>query len=278
MYRLALVAAGLGILTACGDPFEPSGVIVEDKRPTESIDSIVNRTSMFIDVFGFEGRSGVVVRCDENLNKYIKTDRRNGLLEIQLSNPNVVLPDECQIAVDAQLLRSFTQEGSGDVILHKELIMLENVKHRGSGVINVRRIADVNEFELESEGSGDVVVGEGAPYRMNVSLDGSGDVEFSNLMSTSIQIETAGSGDVFASDQFDIEEIEVYSTGSGAVDTSLVVARRALVNEASGSGNIEVYAASRVKVDLSGSSVVEVYGQPQEREVEISGSGEVIYR
>jgi hypothetical protein len=71
--------------------------------------------------------------------------------------------------------------------------------------------------------------------------------------------------------------VEADISGSGEVYARRLDAQRAVVR-VSGSGEVEVTAKESVKINISGSGDVSVWGDPEDRDRSVSGSGEIHYR
>jgi DUF4097 and DUF4098 domain-containing protein YvlB len=126
---------------------------------------------------------------------------------------------------------------------------------------------------LQSSGSGDVKV-TGQYLQVVAAVNGSGEMDINSGTSDKVSITASGSGDVSAIAK--AAAVTVVHTGSGDLDAQRLIAQKAQV-ECHGSGNVKVYASQSVHLNQTGSGDVEIYGNPNTREVSRSGSGEVTY-
>ncbi len=123
-------------------------------------------------------------------------------------------------------------------------------------------------------GSGDVAIEGIHTTLLAIGTTGSGNGGVSDLRADELELGTSGSGSVAllgAAPIFDLA-----STGSGDVYTRELVCEDVDASN-TGSGLLEVHAAVSLSADLFGSGDVHVWGDPDERDVSVSGSGELIY-
>ncbi len=148
--------------------------------------------------------------------------------------------------------------------------------------------------ELNIRGSGDSTVNGFAGDRLDVKLYGSGNVKF-NGRYKEVAASVLGSGDMEmnggSSDKVNVElmgsgqmtvvgstrEFKVDQTGSGDLDAEHLAAEVTEVN-LRGSGTSVVQAQKSADVTVRGSGDVSVIGNPSERAVNKTGSGDVTFR
>jgi hypothetical protein len=112
--------------------------------------------------------------------------------------------------------------------------------------------------------------------RLEIEVSGSGDVALRGLAAQRLEVEVTGSGRVQLQGEVGgTAEIEV--TGSGDAELRRARARR-VVAEVTGSGRVVAHAREAAVVEVTGSGDVVIYGDPQRREVEETGSGQVRFR
>jgi hypothetical protein len=112
------------------------------------------------------------------------------------------------------------------------------------------------------------------PPLSSFRVSGSGFIHAAGLSGKSLRVKVSGSGSVVATGQLASARVDV--SGSGDVDLSGLKAIELDVR-VSGSGNVQAHASQAVRVDVSGSGRVRVAGSPSQRDVERSGSGEVLF-
>lgn len=180
-----------------------------------------------------------------------------------------------------------TQEGSvlhigtkGMLFHHRQplqvelvLPVLEELEVHGSGDSSVNGFSG-ERFKLSLQGSGNVKFN-GRFKHVEGSLAGSGDLNLNGGNSDSVTLELVGSGAITASGS--AATLEASLTGSGDLDAEhLATDKTAVVLK--GSGSATVFTKLEADLTLGGSGDVQVYGQPEQRRVTRSGSGEVKWR
>ena len=144
-------------------------------------------------------------------------------------------------------------------------------------------LVDLVEFEvrgktlkISTEGSfrtrKDVRIDITVPEITSLSLTGSGDIVVSGLKGEFFEFSLAGSGDMTA--EGEVEVLEVSLSGSGDIDTRDLMANEVEV-ELSGSGDIKVYARESFDGSVSGSGDIAFYGDPEQVDRRVSGSGSI---
>jgi len=120
-----------------------------------------------------------------------------------------------------------------------------------------------------------IKINAGGPSLAVLRVSGSGLIDAVGLYGKSLRVKVSGSGRVFATGQVAAARVDV--SGSGDVDLSGLKAVELDVN-VSGSGSVHAHASEAARVDVSGSGTVRVAGHPPQREVDRSGSGQVLFR
>lgn len=168
----------------------------------------------------------------------------------------------------------------GMVLRHREplvidltLPVLNAVRIDGSGDSSINGFSG-DEVEVQLNGSGSVRFN-GRFRNARVNLSGSGDLDVNGGAAMDrVETRLMGSGRITVVGT--ARELDASTTGSGHLDAEHLRADDVTVSQA-GSGDSAVQARSKVKVSLSGSGDVEVYGNPAERSISRAGSGSVSY-
>lgn len=190
--------------------------------------------------FSMEGRDEdlakiiVVVKGDTLI---IKKEKRSGRMK------------KVMITIDLEELTQFIINGSSD-----------------AKIANI----DTKSFELGINGSGDVGFN-GNNDELSVQINGSGDVVSKNFNSKSLSAEINGSGDIALAGK--CEDLNLSINGSGDFSGRKLTCATVKAS-ISGSGDATVYASSSVHVRTSGSSDVDVYGNPKSIKNKSSGSSD----
>ena len=315
-FALPLSFAALSMLGACSIPVRGSGVLAEDGFQINRFDEVDLADNISLRVSA-GAADEATLRCDDNLIDRINVDVDGGVLELRYQPGVFGLPrTRCELEVHRLDIRAIDVSGSAEVVAPGELPALRAVDVSGSGSVRVGQGSwtlgeDAAGSLLDSEGSG-LVDGEGeAPAEpvdpsslldgvdvathLRVDVSGSGEVSIAGARGQSVDVDVSGSGDVDVS-KVDVEDaganisgsgsvrfggaaarVEADISGSGEVYARRLDAQRAVVR-VSGSGEVEVTAKESVKINISGSGDVSVWGDPEDRDRSVSGSGEIHYR
>jgi hypothetical protein len=209
----------------------------------------------------------------------------NGPIELTMRQgavPSLVVRGERRLLgnVETVLEGDTLRIGPRGILLHYRqplqvtlvLPALERLHVNGSGD------AEVNGFtgervDVRLNGSGNVKFN-GRFKEVIAGLGGSGDMEMNGGAADSVAVSLVGSGTltvVGSCQRFNAEQ-----TGSGDLDAEHLQAETAMM-ELNGSGAAAVQATRRVEIRLHGSGSVNVHGQPAERIVHKTGSGDVSF-
>lgn len=130
---------------------------------------------------------------------------------------------------------------------------------------------DLNRIEID--GSGDITAL--TPFQaeeLELIIDGSGDLEM-NVSAEELTLLIDGSGNMKLDGYADILDVEI--DGSGDVKAIGLEAKE-LILDSNGSGDVDVSVKDRIKADIQGSGSLRYAGDPEDRELDLSGSGEVL--
>jgi hypothetical protein len=136
--------------------------------------------------------------------------------------------------------------------------------------VSSRRLRIGVSRSIQSEGSLRVEVQ--SPSLSELEVEGSGNVELIGVDTPSLRIAVGGSGNVRGEGR--TGALEAYADGSGNLDLARLHAEEASIR-ISGAADAKVYAARRLKVDISGAGNVVYYGRPAQVLTDISGAGDV---
>lgn len=105
-----------------------------------------------------------------------------------------------------------------------------------------------------------------------VKLSGSGDIVVNDLDNDFFEYVLSGSGNLTADGK--VNDLELSISGSGDIDTRDLIAEDVYV-KISGSGDIKVHAKKSFDGRVSGSGDIYYYGDPEQINTKISGSGSI---
>ncbi|MBD8531847.1 MULTISPECIES: GIN domain-containing protein [unclassified Massilia] len=165
----------------------------------------------------------------------------------------------------------------GIVLRHRQPIeveltlpALDRVGVDGSGDTRVNGFSG-EAIEVELNGSGSVDFN-GRYRQARAVVHGSGELTLDAGNGDSVAAELTGSGTISLAGA--ARSFEAASNGSGTLDAQRLRADTVNVRQ-TGSGNASVTASATVAVAVSGSGDVDVYGDPAQRSVSRTGSGDV---
>jgi hypothetical protein len=147
---------------------------------------------------------------------------------------------------------------------------LERVGVDGSGDTRINGFSGAR-IELELNGSGSVDFN-GRYRQAKAAVHGSGDLTLDAGNGDSVEAELTGSGTIILAGA--ARSFQASSNGSGTLDAQRLRADDVKVRQ-TGSGDTSVTAHATVAVAVSGSGDVAVYGNPPQRSISRTGSGDV---
>lgn len=301
-------------LAGCGVPVWGSGVSAERRLQLDPVRALELQGN--IDARVTPGEAGTAtLRCDDNLIDHIRVEVDEGELDLRFSPGVMGIPaTRCALELHEPGLRRIEVSGSAAFVAAGPLPALTEVEVSGSGSVTVGRDGwSVGAAEEEApaeeegaEGSGGLVSGgedgglveepaaaeaeeaEGEALvsdwtdrlpdpadELFVEVSGSGEVFVGAVAAGLVDVEISGSGEVGLNGLSD--ELVAEVSGSGEVAARALTAAR-LDAEVSGSGGVRATATARAHVEISGSGEVDVWGDPDQRSKDVSGSGEVRWR
>ncbi|HZX25935.1 MAG TPA: head GIN domain-containing protein [Telluria sp.] len=229
-----------------------------------------------------EGR--VIVSDTRAIDKSVRSVDLNGPIVLTLrqgSTPSLVVKGEKRLLgnIDTTVEGENIHIGVSGMLLHHRqpirveltLPALENLALNGSSSASVNGFAGEH-VQLMLRGSGSIKFN--CRYKeVLASLHGSGDMDISSgIVADRIIAEVAGTGTVTLAGT--AKEMHVDQTGSGTLDAQHLEADRVSVDQ-KGSGHASVHARETAVLAVRGSGEIDVYGEPRERTITRTGSGDV---
>ena len=105
-----------------------------------------------------------------------------------------------------------------------------------------------------------------------LSVSGSGDIRFKNYKDDKLSLKISGSGDILGDGN--VETLTGKINGSGDLLLKELHSKSATIN-INGSGDAEVWASDTMVGAINGSGDIDLYGNPENIESKINGSGEI---
>ncbi|MES2899455.1 MAG: head GIN domain-containing protein [Pseudomonadota bacterium] len=196
--------------------------------------------------------ASLTVRGEERLLANIDTTSEGGTLHIGTKGMLLHHRHPLQVVLTLPSIGKVMVNGSGDSTINGFSGERVDVQLHGSG--NLKFNGRYKDVTASVNGSGDMELNGGSSDKVGVALVGSG------------QLTVVGSCKEFKADQ----------RGSGDLDAEHLAADTAAIN-LHGSGTSIVQARKVAEVTLRGSGDVSVLGNPNQRNVQKTGSGEVTF-
>lgn len=254
---LFLLTTALSLTAACVvDSTGGSGRAATTVRPLEAVDALRFGAAWEVTVDTDAALDQVTLTCDDNLLELIDTDVVDGLLALGTVAGRSFRP-RTSCSAHVELTRSPTVlevSGAGSLVVDGRLEGLEEARVSGAGelvLVDGTRICD-----------------------LLARVSGSGDLDLGELRGCALDANVSGSGTMWASGS--VEIVEVVASGAGDLHLDELVTSVAEVR-ISGAGSVGVTVLDRLFARVSGAGDLTVYGSPTERDVSVSGAGDVRY-
>lgn len=147
---------------------------------------------------------------------------------------------------------------------------LQSVEIRGSGDSNISGFSG-ERLTIMLNGTGGLSFS-GRYRHVQASVHGTGGLDLKSGSSETVQLALFGSGSITTSGTCDTLGTELM--GSGTIDAQHMASNTVTV-EVKGSGTTDVFARGSAQIAVAGSGDVTVYGNPDQRSVSRTGSGDV---
>lgn len=250
---LAFVLIGLsyGVLRAQGVPVRQEGrMLDEETRPVRRDIRAVELSGPIDLTLHYGARPKLVVRGEQRLLANVETAQDGPVLLI--GTRGIVLRHRQPIAVELTLpaLDRLKVDGSGDTEVNG---------FTGEGI------------ELELNGSGSLEFN-GRYRKARAVVQGSGALTLDAGNGDRVEGELEGSGELTLAGA--ARSVQLESSGSGMLDARRLRGDAVEVRQ-SGSGNTSVTAHATLAAAVGGSGDIDVYGNPPQRTISRTGSGDV---
>lgn len=188
---LLFAFAGI-ILTSCFNCVDGKGPVMKTEREEGEFNSILLKSSFDVLLVPSDVNF-VTVEAQENLHDLIRTENKNGRLEIY-GEECIKYSEPVIITVGVHDLRGVKVSGSGD-ISGGGLFKTEEVDATISGSGNISLDLSAGSVYASINGSGDITLTGFCDY-FEAGISGSGDISAFDLSADDVEAWIAGSGDV----------------------------------------------------------------------------------
>jgi citrate lyase gamma subunit len=205
------------------------GNVVKRERQAGNFTGI--RVSSGIDVYLRQtDNESISVEADENLQEYIKTEIRDGILHV-FADAEIRKAELKRVNVTMRDIKSVSASSAGDVI-GETPVKTDNLKLSASSAGDIKLETYVNEIEADLSSSGDMTLS-GETDVLKADLSSAGDLNAYNLTvkEADISVSSAGDADIFVTEQLtarassagdinykgDPKHVDAHSSSAGGV-------------------------------------------------------------
>ena len=136
-------------------------------------------------------------------------------------------------------------------------------------VVNNKLNISLNESYASEE---KLVVNINTPNYDEVSLSGSGNINILDFKNNNLSLNISGSGNIIGNGE--VETLVVKINGSGDVMSKEIISKSATIT-INGSGDAEVFARDSINAKINGAGNIEYFGNPENVDSIINGSGDI---
>ena len=136
-------------------------------------------------------------------------------------------------------------------------------------VVNNNLQISINKNYSSIEG---IEVNVNAPEYDEVSISGSGDINILDFKNNNLSLNISGSGNITGNGE--VETLVVKINGSGNLMSKEIKSKSATIT-INGSGDAEVFASDSISAKINGSGNIEYFGNPENVDSIINGSGDI---
>ena len=191
-----------------------NGNIITTTQTTPEYDKI-NISGSF-EVKLIAGKEGnITIKGDENIIPFLKTDVKNGVLNIKMEKNVTVKYDyksSLEVTVPFTKIEQLTFSGSGNVY-NNDKISNKTFNFVMSGSGNATFLGDFTSLKIVKSGSGNLTV-KGETKNLDVTTSGSGNTNLFDLNAENTSAILSGSGNI---NVFSTKTIDAKTSGSGCI-------------------------------------------------------------
>jgi hypothetical protein len=209
-----LIISGCKKTADVPDAIQGSGNIITEDRAVSNFDRIDWNGSGDVAIIQ-SGEESLTVEADDNVIEYVRTEVKNGTLELGLDAGEVksISSTRLRFRVNVKDLTGLNLFGSGHITAASLDTDRLDIAVTGSGEVQIDSLT-TEQVEVRITGSGRVrLVGEVAGQDIDIS--GSGEYHGGDLRAETVEITISGSGD---STVWATESLDVRINGSGSLD------------------------------------------------------------
>lgn len=186
--------------------------VVTEERKAGNFTGI--KVSSGIDVILKQGNNeSISVETDENLQEYIITEVKGGVLNVYVDNVNIRDAERMKAYVTMKEINSVRTNSAGDVV-GETPIKTEKLELSATSAGNIRLEVTAKEINLDISSSGDITVS-GKTDFLKSNLSSAGDLNAFDLEAREADISVSSAGDA---DVTVTEKITARASSAGAIN------------------------------------------------------------
>lgn len=225
--HLILVSLLIPLISSCfigGQTVTGNGQVTSVTRSVGDYNGIALAGSMHVFVQQGAAQSARI-EAESNLIPYIKTQLKNGELEVKFkNNVHIVSHEPVNVYLTAPNIRNLSVLGSGNIKTQDSLMNQDKIKLNVTGSGNIQLQMNAPELDANIAGSGNILVG-GETKNISLNILGSGDFKGADLKSEQAIVKIAGSGNahIFSSIKLTTKIFgsgNVYYQGNPSLETT----------------------------------------------------------
>ena len=232
---VGLLAVAVLLLSACSvTAARGSGNVVTEAREVSGFEEVaLSGVGKVIITQGDE--ESLTIETDDNLMRYIKSEVRNGRLELSIAEDTIPIPS-----------RSITYRVG--------VVDLTGLDSSGAGSFEIDGL-DTDRLRVTLSGAGDIKGDSLSATDLVVTISGAGNIDLAGKVGTQ-EIDMSGLGN-YSAPNLESQMASVRISGAGG---AVIWAQDTLDVEISGAGNVEYYGSPSVNQDISGAGRVSSRG------------------
>lgn len=187
-----------------------NGVIKEESRDIEDFTGLSVSGSFQVDL-DLEEEAGFIITGEENLLPFIRSKNQGGRLIID-TNQKISPTETIKIKLSAMQLEELESSGANNIVVEK--IKGSNLEVDLSGAGSINLTGEVDEFELDVQGVGNVYARSLIAKQVDISLVGAANAEAYAAESLDARVTGVGSIDYYGNPQ----KVDSNVTGVGRIN------------------------------------------------------------
>lgn len=219
------------MMAACSSSSDIEFDSKKDAKPLASFQHIQSNIAADLEIWVDTTQNArYKMDCDESIQKKIKMEVRNKTLSIQVDSSLTTL-NPIKLKIYTPVLRSLLLRGNEATTLHwKAPVSDFNLQSQGSGDIRLKHII-ANQFTLLQSGTSNINVS-GEAHTCHIELKGKGDIDLLKMPTHKASVQLIGIGDI------ELQLIEALNANISGVGNIYYHGKPIVVRKITGQGEI----------------------------------------